>query len=376
MPLCVTLTLFTGNVISRRSVLTAAACTIAAPFFQRGRFRLFAATSSEYSTATIDLVRSSVVVDLLGLLTLDYRKLIGWQTRPQSFRESELARIRASGVTVFHPAVGFVEGDIRQLSLGDIERWNEFLDAHPDDFLRVDSPADLARAKAENKIGILLGFQNSEHFRSEQDVDRFYELGQRVSQLTYQRNRLGGGSMDAQDQGLTEFGARVTARMNAIGMAVDVSHCGDRTTLDIIDASSKPVLATHSNCRALVPSSRRCKTDEAIRKLAAKGGVLGVTMVRPFVHPAGPASIENVLDHVDHVAKITGVDHVALGTDVDLVGRDRGGAKRYDLDGLRYERKVFDFTEGLLRRNYDRRDIAAILGGNVHRAMTQICARS
>jgi len=352
------------------------ACTLAAPFIQRGRFRLFAETISEYSTATIDLIHGSLVVDLLGLLTLDYRKLIEWQTRPQSFPGSEVARIKASGVTVLHPAVAFVEGDIPALSLGDIERWNEFLAAHPADFLRVDSPDDLALAKAQQKIGILLGFQNSEHFQTEDDVDRYYAMGQRVSQLTYRRNRLGGGSSDARDIGLTEFGARVTARMNAIGMAIDVSHCGDRTTLDIIGASSKPVLATHSNCRALVPSSPRCKTDDAIRKLAAKGGVLGVTMVRPFVHPAGTANIENVLDHVDHVAKLAGVEHVALGTDVDLNGRDRGGIKRYDLDRVRYSRKVFDFTEGLLRRRYDRQDIVAILGGNVQRAMTQICERS
>jgi membrane dipeptidase len=357
-------------------VLTAAACTLAAPFFNRGRFRIFAGTTPEYSAAAIDLVESSVVIDMLGLLTLDYRKLIEWQTRPETFHAADLRRIKSSGITVFHPAVGFVEGDIRQLSLGDMARWNTFLAAHPKDFLRIDCAADLARAKAENKIGILLGFQNSEHFLSEDDVDHFYEMGQRVSQLTYHRNRLGGGSTDARDEGLTEFGARVAARMNAIGMAIDVSHCGDRTTLEIIEASNRPVLATHTNCRALVPFSRRCKTDEAIEKLAAKGGVVGVTMVRPFVHPNGPATIENVLDHVDHIARLAGVEHVALGTDQDLNGRDRGEVRRYDLDGLRYSRKVFDFTEGLLRRNYCPRDIRAILGGNAQRAMSRICERA
>lgn len=341
----------------------------------RGRFRASAATSAEYSAATLDLVQNSLVIDLLGLLTLDYRKLIGWQTQPESFRAADLARLKASGVTVFHPGVGFTEGDIRRLTLGDISRWNEFLAAHPGDFLRIDSPADLDRAKSENKIGILLGFQNSEHFRTEEDVDRFYRLGQRISQLTYHRNRLGGGSTDVHDEGLTDFGSRVLARMNAIGMAVDVSHCGDRTTLDIINASVKPVLATHANCRALVPGSRRCKTDEEIRAMAAKGGVIGVTMVRPFVHTGGPAGIEDVLDHVDHIVKLAGVESVALGTDVDLAGRDGSGARHFDLDGIRYSRKVFDFTEGLLRRKYCREDIASILGGNVRRTMNRICER-
>jgi membrane dipeptidase len=337
--------------------------------------RVFADIPATYSAATLALIQSTTVIDLLGLLTLDYRKLIDWQTRPESFKAADLARLKASGVTVFHPAVGFTEGNIPELTLGDISRWNEFLAAHPADFLRVDCAADLDRAKAQNKIGILLGFQNSEHFRTEEDIDRYYALGQRVSQLTYQRNRLGGGSTDAHDAGLTDFGSRVVTRMNAVGMAIDVSHCGDRTTLDIVNASEKPVLATHANCRALVPGSGRCKTDEAIRKIAARGGVIGITMVRPFVHVGGPAGMENVLDHVDHVVKLAGVEHVAMGTDVDLVGRDHAGPRHYDLDGVLYSRKVFDFTEGLRRRNYRREDIALILGGNVRRALQQICDR-
>ena len=93
-------------------------------------------------------------------------------------------------------------------------------------------------------------------------------------------------------------------------MAVDISHCGDRTTLDVIEASAKPVLVTHSNCRALVPRSARCKTDEAIRKLAAKGGVMGITMERLFVGTGSTVTIENVLGHIDHVVKLVGVEHV------------------------------------------------------------------
>src|SRR5205814_1445923 len=107
-----------------------------------------------------------------------------------------------------------------------------------------------------------------------------------------------------------------------VGMAIDVSHCADRTTLEAIEASKKPVLVTHSNCRALVSNSARCKTDEAIRKLAARGGVMGVTMIRSFVRTGGPTTMEDVLDHIDHIARLVGVEHVGLGTDVDLDGRD------------------------------------------------------
>jgi membrane dipeptidase len=350
------------------------ACLLAAPLLNRGRFSLFAGSLDQYSSLTVDLVRESTVIDMLGLLTLDFKKLDAWRTGAQSFRPADFQRLRESGITVFHPAVGYTQGDIYRESSADITAWGAFIDAYPQYFLRVGCPADLRRAKTDGKIGIIIGQQNSNHFRTADDVDAFYKLGQRVSQLTYRDNALGGGSTDPAERGLTLYGERVLARMNQIGMAADISHCGDRTTLDVIEASSKPVLATHSNCRALVPNSARCKTDAAIRKLAAKGGVMGVTLVRPFVGSGPSVTMENVLDHVDHVVKLVGVEHVGLGTDVDLDGRDSAVAprKKYDLDDLRYTRKVLELTEGLIRRKYSKDDIRLILGGNFQRALTSI----
>jgi membrane dipeptidase len=356
--------------------LSAGTSVLAAPFISRGRFSLFAGTlDRQYSSLTVDLVRESTVIDMLGLLTLDFKKLDAWRTRPATFRLADFQRLEDSGITVFHPAVGYVEGDTYAESSADINGWDAFIDSYPQYFIRVDCPADVSRAKAEGKLGIIVGQQNSNHFRTLDDVDAFYKLGQRVSQLTYRGNALGGGSTDSADKGLTPYGETVLARMNQLGMAVDISHCGDRTTLDIIAASSKPVLVTHSNCRALVPRSARCKTDAAIRKLAAKGGVMGVTMERLFVGTGNTVTIENVLDHVDHLAKITGVEHVGLGSDVDLDGRD--GAlepKKNDLDGLEYSQKVFELTEGLIRRKYSPADIKLILGGNFQRVLSQIWA--
>lgn len=357
--------------VSRRSLLAPAACALAAPFVNRGRFVLFASGPAEYSARTIDLVRGSTVIDMLGLLTLDYRKLAAWQTRNAPLPAPEFERLKRSGVTVIHPAVGFTTGDVRGSSRSDLTRWNHFLAAYPDRFLRVDTPADLERAKASGKIGVILGLQNSAHFDTVADVDLFYAIGQRVSQLTYYDNPLGGGSGNPA-RGLSPFGAEVSARMNHLGMAIDVSHCADRTTLDAIEVSRKPVLITHSNCRTLVPNSGRCKTDEAIRKLAAKGGVFGVTLVRNFVRASGPATIEHVLEHIDHVVSLTGVEHAGLGTDVDQQGRDRQGARKFDLDGADYSRKIYDITEGLVRRNYSAADIEAILGGNFRRALADI----
>ena len=362
------------NVISRRSLLRDAALVLGAPLISRGRFALFAQPEKDYSARTVDLVRESTVIDMLGLLTLDFKKLTAWRTDPACFQPSDLKNLKDSGITIFHPAVGYTEGDVYRSSLWDISSWDAFIAAHPSDFLRVDCPSDIERAKSLGRIGIVIGQQNSAHFRSLADVDQFYQLGQRVSQLTYVHNQLGGGSIDVHDHGLSQYGIEIVDRMNALGMAVDISHCGDRTTLDTVDASRKPVLVTHSNCRALVPGSARCKTDEAIQRVAAKGGVIGVTMVRYFVSSSGSATIENVLDHIDHVARLAGIEHVGIGSDVDLQGRDSHThpARKNDLDGVNYERKIYDLTEGLVRRNYSDQNIRLILGGNFERVLSQI----
>ncbi len=342
--------------------------------FNRGRFSLFAGSPFQYSTLTIDLVRQSTVIDMLGLLTLNYRKLSEWNRRPETFAAADLERLKRSGTTIFHPAVGFTSGDIYGDSLNDLRRWNSFLAVHKSDFLRINSPVDIERAKLSGKLGIVLGLQNSSHFRTLEDVDEFYRLGQRVSQLTYLPNQIGGGSTDPHDSGLTEYGTSVVERMNSLGMAIDVSHCADRTTIDAITTSKNPVLATHSNCRHLVPGSARCKTDLAIKTLGEHGGVMGITMVRFFVGAGGAVTIENVLDHIEHVARVAGIEHVGIGTDVDLDGRDHGTApaRKADIDGVNYTEKIFAVTEGLLRRGYSSEQVALVLGGNFKRALGEI----
>jgi membrane dipeptidase len=363
-------------VTSRRSLIKASALVLAAPMINRGRFALFAQGDTEYSVRAADLVKSCTVIDMLGLLTLNYRKLWAWHADPRRFQQSDFQRLKDSGIDVFHPAVGYVAGDIYTASLRDITGWNAFIAAHQDYFLRVDSPADLERAKTQGKIGIVIGQQNSEHFRTVDDVARFYDLGQRVSQLTYNSNAIGGGSSDPRDPGLSPYGAQIVERMNQVGMAVDVSHCGARTTTDAIEASRRPVLVTHSNCRALVAGSARCKTDDEIRRMAKKGGVIGITMVRGFVGAKPSVTIGDVLDHIDHVTKLVGVEHAGVGTDVDLEGRDVYPTRRLDLDGIDYQKKIYGLTEGLVRRNYSNRNIELILGGNFQRALSEIWANA
>jgi membrane dipeptidase len=177
--------------------------------------------------------------------------------------------------------------------------------------------------------------------------------------------------------------------MNKVGMAVDVSHCGDRTTLDAFDISKKPVLITHSNCRALVAGHPRCKTDEAIKKVGAAGSVFGITAVRMFVKADEPTTIEHVLDHFDHVRKLIGPEHLGVGSDIDLYGYDamppelnrqlRAGYKgsygfreKIDVEGLNHPKRMFDLAEGLVRRKYSDKEIEGILGGNFKRVLSQI----
>jgi membrane dipeptidase len=333
--------------------------------------RLFAAG---YSARAIDLVAESNVLDMLGLLTLNWDLLERWQTVAGTFREEDFRKLRNSGINVFHPAVAFETERSYDVTREWFDKWNRLIAQHPNYFLRVDTFADLARAKQQDKIGIVLGMQDANHLRSLGDIDAFYATGQRLTQLTYNStNRLGAGCKAVGDRGLTPFGIDVVTRMNAIGMAIDVSHCGEKTTLEAVAASNKPVLITHSNCKALAPAVARCKTDEAIRAAARQGGVMGLTGVRHFVRAQDPVTLDDALDHFDHVVRIAGIEHVGLGSDTDLDGRDHRTARPlYDIAGLNHATRVYELTEGLIRRGYTDRQIGLILGGNFERALRQI----
>jgi membrane dipeptidase len=382
------------NLMTRREALKRAALASAgalvAPMINRGRYQIFAGSPNEYSARAIELVNRSTVIDMLSVLTLDFAKEGRWLADPESFKAADLKPYKDSGINIFHVSFGFGGPDAYEFALKYFAAWNAFIANGDEHFMRVDSAADLDRVKRSGKIGILLGLQNSEQFRRPNDVDFFRGLGQRVSQLTYNsRNLIGNGSTERRDEGISDFGVAIIERMNKVGMAVDVSHCGDRTTLDAFEISKKPVLITHSNCRALVPGHPRLKTDEAIKKVGAAGSVMGITGVRMFVKGDEPTTIEHVLDHFDHVAKLIGPEHLGVGSDMDLYGYDamppemnkqlRAGYKgsyafreKIDVEGLNHPKRMFDLTEGLIRRKYSDKDIEAILGGNFKRVLAQI----
>ena len=363
-----------------RCVVMAGAGAFAAPMLNLGRCRVFADDGRPgggplRSVRAVDLMGEAAVIDMLGLLTLDWPRLARWQREPDSFGEADFARLRASGIDVFHPAVEPNQPDASAAVRRWLDDWDHLLATYPRYFVRVDTLADVQRAKAEGKVGLILGFQNSDHFTSVADVEEFRRRGQRVSQLTYNaRNRLGSGCQ-VPDDGLTPFGADVVEAMNRAGMAVDVSHCSERTTLGAFAASTKPVLITHSNCRALV-GHPRCKSDAVLRAMAAQGGVMGITAVRAFVRQP-QASLDDLLDHFDHVADVAGPEHVGLGSDVDVDARDpKSGRVRpaYAIEGMDPARRTFEVVEGLLRRGWLVKDVEGVLGGNFRRALASIWA--
>ena len=382
----------------RREFLKVSAAVLAAPMFNRGRFSLSADHQQQYSVRCIDLLKRALVIDMLAPLHLSGPVRAGWLANPASLSAADAAQFRGSGINVFHMAVGWGGPDAYVEALQYFMAHNALIADRDDLFIRIDTAADLARVKASGKIGILLGAQNSDHFVKPnldprdilKTVEEFYHYGQRVSQLTYNTMTwFGSGSTERVDGGLSDMGVELVARMNKVGMAVDTSHSGDRTTLDAFEVSNQPVLVTHSNVRALAGGHPRCKPDAVIRAVGRAGSVFGVTGVRMFVKATEPTTIEDYLDHIDYVAKMIGVEHVGIGSDVSLEGYDdlpaaeqralRAGYKtsyafreKTDIDEIAHPKRMFDVTEGLIRRKYSDDQILMILGGNFQRVLSQI----
>ncbi len=369
--------------VSRRALCGAAAAAVVAPYVARAGFQVSPFSKRAYSKRAIGLVRESVIVDMLGPLKID----MGPDFFAKRLSDKDAADFKASGITAFHHAVGIGGPTARDQALSFFAIWGNFVARNDHVFAGVDTFADVLQAKRDGKCAVIMGLQNADHFLKPADVKEFYQIGQRCAQLTYNsQNRIGSGSTERVDGGISDFGAAIIKAMNEVGMLVDVSHSGDRTTLDAIEISTKPIAITHSNCRALVDHPR-VKTDAAIKALAAKGGVMGITGVRMFVKKTDPTTIADVVDHIDHVVKLVGIDHVGIGTDSDLQGYDdttpemnkllRGAYKdsyafreKIDVDGFDHPLKMYDLVEELIRRDYSDANIRAVLGTNFQRLLT------
>ena len=265
---------------------------------------------------------------------------------------------------------------------------------------------DIRKANEQDDVGVILSFQNAQPLHMNLDFVRaFHQMGTRVMQLTYNsQNYVGSGCWEDSDSGLSHFGKDVVAEMNRLGILVDVSHCGDRTTMEAIEYSEDPIAITHASVRELSNVHGRGKTDEQIEALAGNGGVIGVTFFPsiikhdPDTHEALRTTIHDVLDQIDHVVEVAGVDHVGIGSDLSdkhfekNISTGGGFGERHARlteehpevfsstspeefeppEGLDRHTKMQNLTRGLVSRGYSDEEIRKILGGNFLRLFESV----
>ncbi|QKR99603.1 peptidase M19 [Sphingomonas sp. CL5.1] len=228
-----------------------------------------------------------------------------------------IADARRSGQTAVNITLGYVAGGQEPYAYtkAAIARWDALIAAHPRDLIKVRTAADIRRAHASRRTGLIYGFQNGAMLGDNVDrVDEFGDAGVRVFQLTYNpANQLGGGSMAPEETPLSPFGHAVIARLEARRLMVDLSHSGRRTCLDAIAAAARPISINHTGCRALTDLPRN-KTDEELRGVANHGGFIGIYFM-PFLNPSGHATAADVVAHIEHAVNVCGEDHVGIGTD-------------------------------------------------------------
>lgn len=238
--------------------------------------------------------------------------------------DRSIADARAARLTAVNITCGYVfgPGDPHEFTLKSLDEWDTLLAGCPKDLTKVTRVADFARAQAENRIGIVYGFQNSSQVGEHLDrVDQYFKRGVRVIQVTYNdRNMMGGGSVAPEDTPLTPLGHRLIEKLNEARIMVDLSHSGRQTCLDAIAASKAPISINHTGCRALTDLPRN-KTDEELRGVAQKGGFVGMYFM-PFLTLDGHPHAAAAADHIVHALGVCGEDHVGLGTDGGPTGVD------------------------------------------------------
>src|SRR5580692_3713580 len=266
--------------------------------------------------------------------------------------------------------------------------------AHQDHVMVVRAVADIDQAHRSGRVGLVFGLESATPIENELDrLDVLYGLGLRQIGIAYSdANTLGGGLAEPVDGGLTAFGRRAVTRMNKLGLAIDLSHAGDRTALDTCEQSDRPVFITHAGARAVwdIP---RMKPDDVLRAVAATGGVIGMSAAPHTTlsadHPRH--CIDSVMDHFQYCADLVGIDHVAFGPDtlygdhVQLhrvfagllgLGRATSGPdfERVDyVDGLENPTENFANICGwLVQHGFDDDAIRAVLGGNIYRTLQSV----
>ena len=282
--------------------------------------------------ASID---NMVVINALGGISNQNLWAAGDGYASEGLGKATIARIRsidaraiadthASGTTAINVTLGYVAGpdDPYEYTIDDIAEWNAQILKYPDDMVKVWSADDILAAKRDEKVGIIFGFQNAESVGTKMErVETFANLGVKIIQITYNdRNQFGDGSAVAENNGLTSAGFELIEALNSSNVLVDLSHSGEQTCLDAARQSRQPIAITHTGCRALTDIPRN-KTDEEMRLVAEKGGVVGIYFM-PFLAADGQARAADVVRHIEHALDVCGEEHVGIGTDGDATAID------------------------------------------------------
>lgn len=304
--------------------------------------------------------------------------------------------LKQAGVDAMVSTIGWMQGT--RGTLQDIAFLMERIEESADALVLATTAAEIEEARAAGKTAVVMCSQNTRLIEDEVSLlDMFHAVGMRIIQLTYNEgNLVGDGCIEPRDGGLTMFGRDVVRRMNRLGLIVDGSHTGKRTTMEAMALSDAPVVFTHANARAVSDTARNID-DEQIQACARTGGVIGVNAFAAFVNARDPASatLDDYLDHIDHMVRVAGIDHVGIGLDQTEtrsyyasfgVGQDPNQSRDrqtrvapphvYTTDtyvpGLESIAGMPLITAGLVGRGYSEGDVQKILGLNWLRVYRQV----
>lgn len=295
---------------------------------------------------------------------------------PQPQFHTDIARLRAGGVkaqfwSVFVPVNTALNGRAMIETLEQIELVRRMCERYPDVFEMASSADDVERIVRAGRIASLVGVEGGHSIENSLvKLRRLYQLGARYMTLTHSKatDWCDSATDEARHGGLTPFGCQVVREMNSLGMLVDLSHVSDDAMRDALAVSRAPVIFSHSSARAINDSARNVP-DDILRATAQNGGVVMVNFMSGYIVPTETwkadrftrGSVHDVVDHIDHIVRIAGIDHVGLGSDFDGVNR-----LPHQLDDVSYYPYI---TQELLTRGYQPADIHKVLGGNALRAL-------
>jgi membrane dipeptidase len=301
-----------------------------------------------------------------------------------SLRDEWLPKLHAGGVSVVVCAVYIDSLFLPELALRRavqlVDALNEEIALCPDQFELARSRGEIERINGEGKVAALLAFEGAEPLGQDLSALRlFHQLGLRMLSFAWmRRTAFGDGAWENDARGgLTRLGRAALREMHRLGIVVDVSHASDRTTWDILESAAGPVIASHSNARALLDHPRNL-SDDMIRAVAASGGIIGVVAVAGYIANDEP-TIARWVDHIDHIVTLVGIDHVAVGCDfyddIEAMGASHdiaawgppGGLGALAVAGMRSWEDLPALTEELLRRGYTESDLRQIYRDNALR---------